>query len=76
MQVRQRVARHLLDLAVREDGVLVVRATQQDLADAIGSVREVVSRAVMGFREQGLLARSSEGLVVLDPAGLHRESLA
>ena len=44
MHVRQRVARHLLDLAVREDGALVVRATQQDLADAIGSVREVVSR--------------------------------
>ena len=76
MPVRQRVARHLLDLAVREDGALVVRATQQDLADAIGSVREVVSRAVMSFREQGLLARSPEGLVVLDPAGLHRESLA
>lgn len=76
MHVRQRVARHLLDLAVREDGALVVRATQQDLADAIGSVREVVSRAVMGFREKGLLARSPEGLVVLDPAGLHRESLA
>jgi len=76
MHVRQRVARHLLDLAVREGGSLVVRATQQDLADAIGSVREVVSRAVMGFREQGLLARSPEGLVVLDPAGLHRESLA
>jgi len=76
MHVRQRVARHLLDLAVREHGALIVRATQQDLADAIGSVREVVSRAVMAFRDQGLLARSPDGLVVLDPAGLHRESLA
>ncbi len=76
LPVRQRVARHLLDLAVREGGALLVRVTQQDLADAIGSVREVVSRAVMGFRDQGLLARSPEGLLVLDPAGLHRESLA
>ena len=75
LHVRQRVARHLLDLAVREDGVLVVRATQQDLADAIGSVREVVSRAVMHFRERGLLQRVPHGLVVCDPAGLHRESL-
>jgi CRP-like cAMP-binding protein len=75
LHVRQRVARHLLDLAEREDGALVVRATQQDLADAIGSVREVVSRAVMHFRERGLLARVPHGLVVCDPAGLHRESL-
>lgn len=75
LSVRQRVARHLLDLAVREDGALVVRATQQDLADAIGSVREVVSRAVMHFRELGLLRRVPHGLVVCDPAGLHRESL-
>jgi len=75
LHVRQRVARHLLDLAVRENGALVVRATQQDLADAIGSVREVVSRAVMHFRERGLLARVPHGLVVCDPAGLHRESI-
>ena len=75
MHVRQRVARHLLDLAVREDGALIVRATQQDLADAIGSVREVVSRAVMYFREQGLLRRVPDGLIVCDPAGLHRASL-
>jgi CRP-like cAMP-binding protein len=76
LPVRQRVARHLLDLAVREDGVLIVHATQQDLADAIGSVREVVSRAVMSFRERGLLRRAPRGLVVCDPAGLHRESIA
>ncbi len=75
LHVRQRVARHLLDLAVREDGALIVRATQQDLADAIGSVREVVSRAVMYFREQGLLRRVPDGLIVCDPAGLHRASL-
>ena len=75
LPVRQRVARHLLDLAVRENGMLVVRVTQQDLADAIGSVREVVARAVMQFREQGLLRRVPGGLVVCDPAGLHRESL-
>jgi CRP-like cAMP-binding protein len=75
LHVRQRVARHVLDLAVREDGALIVRATQQDLADAIGSVREVVSRAVMYFREQGLLRRVPDGLIVCDPAGLHRASL-
>jgi CRP-like cAMP-binding protein len=75
LPVRQRVARHLLDLAVRDDGELIVRATQQDLADAIGSVREVVARAVMHFRERGLLQRVARGLIVCDPAGLHRESL-
>jgi CRP-like cAMP-binding protein len=75
LPVRQRVARHLLDLAIREDGELIVYATQQDLADAIGSVREVVSRAVMHFRDRGLLRRVPRGLVVCDPAGLHGESI-
>ena len=50
--VRQRVARHLLDLASeRQRGPdLVAPITQQDLADAVGSVREVVVRALGDLR--------------------------
>src|SRR3954447_4463344 len=47
--VRQRVAVHLLDLASagqRPRGRLEARVSQQELADAAGSVREVVSRAL------------------------------
>ena len=46
--VRQRVARHLLDLASeRQRGSeLVASIGQQDLADAVGTVREVVGSSV------------------------------
>ena len=51
--VRQRVARHLLDLASDEQrgGTrLIAQVSQQAMADAIGSVREVVVRALGELR--------------------------
>lgn len=72
--VRARVARHLLDLATREDRQLVVHASQQEVADAIGSVREVVSRALKELRNEGLIERVENAIVLVDPAGLHRAS--
>jgi CRP/FNR family transcriptional regulator len=74
LSVRGRVARHLLDLAVREQHLLVVRASQQEVADAIGSVREVVSRALKGLRDEHLIDRGDNAIVLADPAGLHRAS--
>jgi CRP/FNR family cyclic AMP-dependent transcriptional regulator len=46
LDVYGRVARLLLELAVEKDGKLVVaeRLTQQDIADRVGSSREMVSR--------------------------------
>ena len=70
--VRRRVARHLLDLAIREAGVLKVQASQQDVANAIGSVREVVSRTIVGLRDEHLILRDGMAYVLIDPAGLHR----
>lgn len=75
LPVRGRVARHLLDMALHDGGRLVVRASQQDLADAIGSVREVVARAVRGLIAAGYLERRGRDLVIRDPAALHRVSL-
>jgi len=69
--VRARVARHMLDLAERDGSRMVVSASQQDIADAIGSVREVVSRAVLWLRDQGLVRREGPVYVLDDPAGLH-----
>jgi CRP-like cAMP-binding protein len=74
LSVRQRVARHLLDLADREGGRLVVQASQQDVADAIGSVREVVSRVLKRLRDEGLIEREGALTVLTDPAALHRVS--
>ncbi|GAA1094994.1 Crp/Fnr family transcriptional regulator [Tsukamurella spumae] len=73
--VRQRVAGHLLDLAVRRAGELVVVQEQQEIADSIGSVREVVARTLRDLRERGVIARSPEGLLLTDPAALHRISI-
>lgn len=74
--VRQRVARHLLDLAAAEatvDGRLEARVTQQELADAVGSVREVVARVLRDFRDRRLIEVSSGGIVILDPVRVGQE---
>lgn len=71
--LRQQVARHLLDLAAsrQQDRVLVVKATQQELADAVGTVRPVVARIIRDFRAEGLITTSSDGIIILKPAELH-----
>lgn len=79
--VQQRVVRHLLDLAVRQDddaaggtSALVAPVTQQQLADAAGTVREVVARTLQALRRQGLVASVPGGIRLDDPAGLHRST--
>jgi CRP/FNR family transcriptional regulator len=71
--LRQRVARHLLDVAAsRQQGRgLIVRITQQELADAVGSVRPVVGRILRDFRTAGIITTSSDGIIILKPAELH-----
>lgn len=70
--VQQRVSRHLLDLASNSPDGLVVKVEQQELADAIGSVREVVARALRKLREAGMVERHAAGIRIVDPSGLHR----
>ena len=74
--VRQRVAAHLLDLASdrqRPRDRLVARVSQQELADAAGSVREVVARALRDLRVAGIVATAADSIVILDPARLYAE---
>jgi len=74
LPVRNRVASHLLDLAEPQEGYLVVRLNHRDIAAAIGSVREVVSRVIKSMEREGLVERvgGAKGhLRLLDPAGLH-----
>jgi CRP/FNR family transcriptional regulator len=52
----------------------VVHATHQQLADELGSVREMVSRLLKGFAEQGLVRLGREQVEILDPEGLRRVS--
>ena len=69
--VRQRLVHQLLLLASRGPGrYLVVRASQQELADAIGSVREVVTRSLHELHEEGLVLVTRDGIRLLDPMRL------
>jgi CRP/FNR family transcriptional regulator len=51
-----------------------VRTTQQELADAVGSVREVVTRTLHRLRGEGLIETSRDEIVLLDPVGLSDEA--
>jgi CRP/FNR family transcriptional regulator len=74
--VKQRVARHLLDLVVTdsEAGQLVAPISQQELANAVGTVREVVSRVLLQFRNEGVLRATPSGVEVLDATKLYDQS--
>jgi DNA-binding transcriptional regulator YhcF (GntR family) len=48
--------------------------SQQELADATGSVREVVARALRDLRTAGIVATTADCVVILDPARLHEVS--
>ena len=74
--VRQRVARHLLDLAsaTQLGPRLRVTISQQELADSVGSVREVVVRVLRELREEGYVDTGHDGIVLLDPRQLSAEA--
>lgn len=75
MQLVEEVAFHKLDqrlAALLLGKGRVVRATHQQLADELGSVREMVSRLLKGFAGQGLVRLGREQVEVLDAAGLRR----
>jgi CRP/FNR family transcriptional regulator len=73
--VRERVARHLLDLASeqRQGPELVATVTQQGLADAVGSVREVVVRTLGDLRADGIVTTHRGGVTILAPERLLEE---
>jgi CRP/FNR family transcriptional regulator len=48
----------------------MVYATHQQLADELGSVREMVSRLLKGFAEQGLVRLGREQVEIVEPARL------
>jgi CRP-like cAMP-binding protein len=71
--IRERVACDLLDRAAQSQvivGRLEVRATQADIADSIGSSREVVSRALTVLRVQGIVETAPGVVRILAPSFL------
>lgn len=75
MQLVEEVAFHRLDqrlarlLLTRGE---TIRATHQALAEELGSVREIVSRLLKGFAEQGLVTLGREQIAVIDRARLQQ----
>ncbi len=77
--VRQHVARHLLDLAqgaADDADELLAAVTQQELADATGSVREVVARVLKELHGLGLTRPATRGVAIIDASGLDAEARA
>lgn len=76
--VKERLARLLLELAQHHgepvpDGVLVrVPLTQAELAGAVGSSRESVTRLLRELRERGYITTRRQALVVVRPEMLRR----
>jgi CRP-like cAMP-binding protein len=68
--VRSRVARYLLDVATPAGDSHVATASYEDIAGAIGTVREVVARTLAGLRDDGLIRRTGEGIALIDLDGL------
>lgn len=50
----------------------LLHVTHQQLADELGSVREMVSRLLKGFAEQGWVKLGREQIEILDPAALRQ----
>ena len=82
--VRQRVARHLLDMAServpepasapRPRSELTVNVSQRELAEAVGTAREVVVRVLRELRQDGVVRTGRDQIVIADPDRLIRES--
>jgi CRP/FNR family transcriptional regulator len=78
MSVRQRVVAHLLGIAaveIESPDLPVAAITQQQLADAVGSVREVVARTLRELRLAGLISVSRAKITLLDRERLANEAI-
>jgi CRP/FNR family transcriptional regulator len=75
MALVEAVAFHKLDRRVASALLgrgRVVNLTHQQLADEVGSVREIVTRVLRNFADQGWIRASRGAIEVLDAAGLRR----
>lgn len=70
-----RVAQHIVQLAVKDPstGIPTVWLSQQEMADAAGTVREVVARIIGQLRARGMVQYSGRRLEILDMDALTRE---
>jgi CRP-like cAMP-binding protein len=76
--VEARLARTLLENAEHAQGQLIVQrrawTTFDRMANRLGTVRDVLSRALRNLEEEGLLRVEKHAIILLDPEGLARRS--
>ena len=75
MQLVEAVAFHRLDqrlAALLLGKGRVIQTTHQQIAEELGSVREIVSRLLKSFAEQGIVSLSREKIEILKPQELRR----
>jgi CRP/FNR family transcriptional regulator, cyclic AMP receptor protein len=75
--VRQRVVCAIVDRATTSGQIATgvqITGTQQDLAIAVGSVREVVASILGNLKHEGLIDIRRGGIVILDPLRLAQEA--
>jgi CRP-like cAMP-binding protein len=71
--VAGRLAKLLLDQAAQ--GQDAVPLTRQQMAARLGTIREMVSRALRELEDQGLVSRNGRQIVITDRAALERRSV-
>ena len=80
LDVYGRVAERLLELAerygVQKEGIEIeLRLTQAELASWVAASRESVNKALVAFRDQGLIEVEGQRITILDRRGLRRRVL-
>jgi CRP/FNR family transcriptional regulator len=66
----QKLDQRLAALLIARD--TPIRTTHQALADELGSAREIISRLLKGFSEQGWVKLGREVIEITDAASLKR----
>ena len=68
MGVYGRLANVLLESAVADDGRLMIRdkLSRQDIAKMVGASREMVSRVMKDFEEQGFIQTLDGGAILVN----------
>jgi CRP/FNR family transcriptional regulator len=75
MVLVEAVAFHKLDRRLASELLghgRLVDMTHQQLADSVGSVREIVTRVLRSFADQGMVRLGRGSVEVLDAAGLRK----
>jgi CRP/FNR family transcriptional regulator, cyclic AMP receptor protein len=75
--VRGRLAHYLLEESAQTDSLCVPRLlTQEELANRLGTVREMVGRALRGLAEDGVIEFDRHSITILDAERLANEATA